>query len=167
MAFKPLRIEDLSGYLQSTGPYELAPLEAELVDSVWGIERSVQSHPWSRALFEDCIGSRQSCLVIKHGDDIAGYLIVCAAAGNAELLNIAISPAFQRRGIARSALEHLITKLTGIADTLYLEVRESNTRAIALYDHIGFVEVGLRTGYYPANGGREDAVIMAYTLETE
>jgi ribosomal-protein-alanine N-acetyltransferase len=79
------------------------------------------------------------------------------------LLNLAVSPAHQHRGHGRRMLDALVQRcrLTAVS-TLWLEVRESNRRAQALYARYGFVPVGRRRGYYPAgNGRREDAVLMS------
>lgn len=137
------------------------------IDEVLQIEQAAHSHPWSRRLFEDCLGGRQHCLLLCTDTAILGYVVFCSAAGDAELLNIAIAPSWQRRGIARVALVHLIEKLASFAETLYLEVRESNTGALALYQDLEFVEVGVRPSYYPSAKGKEDAIIMAYTFISE
>jgi Acetyltransferases len=61
-------------------------------------------------------------------------------------------------------LENLIDVARGRAETVFLEVRPSNTAAIALYEDVGFNEIGVRKGYYPAENGREDAIMLALTL---
>ena len=61
-------------------------------------------------------------------------------------------------------LEHLIQVARGRAETVFLEVRPSNTWAIALYEDMGFNEIGIRKGYYPAENGREDAIMLALQL---
>ncbi|WP_020207899.1 ribosomal protein S18-alanine N-acetyltransferase [Gilvimarinus chinensis] len=134
------------------------------IDALCAIETRAHSHPWSRTLFADCLHSRQHCVLIFNERTLAGYFVVTSAAGSAELLNIAIDPSHQGKGLAFTALSFLLEKLEGVADTLYLEVRESNQAAIALYQKLEFAEVGIRPNYYPANKGREDAVIMAYSF---
>ena len=83
----------------------------------------------------------------------------------ATLFNIAVAPEFQRKGLGRELLDALIVGLEekGIV-TLWLEVRDSNRAAIALYESLGFNEVSIRRNYYPTADGREDARIMALPL---
>ncbi|MGH1441439.1 MAG: ribosomal protein S18-alanine N-acetyltransferase [Cellvibrionaceae bacterium] len=102
---------------------------------------------------------------------IAAYIITSTAADEAELLNITVAPQFRRCGLASLLLEHAETSFDTTIQNFFLEVRQSNANAIALYDTLGFNEVGCRPNYYPANGspvnhqaGREDALIMAKTL---
>ncbi len=82
-----------------------------------------------------------------------------------QIFNLCVHPQWQGQGIGRAMLRHLlqIARRRG-AKTAFLEVRVSNARALALYRSEGFCEVGLRRGYYPASGGREDAWVMALEL---
>ena len=97
-----------------------------------------------------------------------GYCVALPGVDEAELLNIVVAPEHQGRGLAR----HLLAYLAGWcrqagAATLWLEVREGNTRARQLYERWGFEAVGLRKHYYPvAQGPREHAVVMRWTLPT-
>ena len=86
------------------------------------------------------------------------------AVGEAHILNISVAPNEQGQGIGRRMLEHLIELATGKAETIFLEVRPSNVGAIALYEKMGFNEIGVRKGYYPATNGREDAIMLALEL---
>ena len=81
------------------------------------------------------------------------------------LLNLTVRPILEGRGHGRFMLDALcgIARQRG-AGLLWLEVRLSNARARALYERYGFNEVGRRRDYYPAAGGREDALVMACTL---
>lgn len=163
MTTPQLTASDLVGDFTSNGRlFTTHPLDRTQLEATIAIEQQSHSHPWSRQLFEDCLGSRQLCLLIQHQQTLVGFFVVSAAAGSAELLNIAVSPKWQRQGIAYGALAYLCKVLrNGYADTLYLEVRASNYGAIALYHQLEFVEVGMRPNYYPAATGREDAIIMA------
>ncbi|BFM19661.1 ribosomal protein S18-alanine N-acetyltransferase [Gilvimarinus japonicus] len=153
-----------SGVTDTGEPLEYRLLDESLLDAVCELERDAHTFPWSRKLFSDCLGVRQPCVVVFSRGQIVGYAVVNAAAGNAELLNLVVAHKSQRQGIARALLQHVIQTVSLYADTFYLEVRESNAPAIALYEAIGFVEVGTRPNYYPATKGREDAIILAYTL---
>ena len=85
-------------------------------------------------------------------------------AGEAELLDLVVGPKHQGQGIGKALLEWIVLQLPEFADRFFLEVRESNQSALALYQNVGFVEVGVRPKYYPADHGREDAILMAMEL---
>ena len=84
----------------------------------------------------------------------------------AQLLNISVAKSQQKQGWGRLLLEHMIARAKHYKTTnMFLEVRPSNVDAIALYENMGFNEMSVRRGYYPApNGGREDAVLMGLAL---
>jgi len=136
--------------------------EADL-DRLLEIEQQAHVSPWTRGIFRDCIRVNYICTVMELGVGIAGYSIFNIAVDEAHLFNICINPQFQRQGFGRILLEHILDQCRERqAKSVFLEVRPSNVGAIALYESAGFVEVGIRTGYYPANEGRrEDALIFA------
>jgi ribosomal-protein-alanine N-acetyltransferase len=139
---------------------------ADDLDAITEIERAIYPHPWTRGNFADSLSAGYHCWVIECAGHMAGYAVIMIAAGEAHLLNLSVAAAWQRRGIGREAL-HFITKLArdyGAAKIL-LEVRPSNTAAIALYGVAGFAEIAVRRGYYPAGDTREDAVVMQLTLQ--
>lgn len=131
---------------------------------VMELERSAHSHPWRQSSFEDCLKGRQRCWLAEHKQQLTGYVVVTHAGGDAELLNIAVSPKYQRKGIGSLLLQHAISCVIGHADMLFLEVRMSNRKAIELYSKEGFFEVGNRKNYYPTLNGQEDALLMAAQL---
>lgn len=128
------------------------------------VERAAHSHPWRQSSFEDCLKGRQRCWLAEHKGQLAGYVVVTHAGGDAELLNIAVAPKYQRKGIGSLLLQHAISCVIGHADMLFLEVRMSNRKAIELYSKEGFFEVGNRKNYYPTLNGYEDALLMATQL---
>ena len=96
---------------------------------------------------------------------IIGYGILSIAAGECHFLNICIAPEHQQRGYgARLVAQLLQVARQARARTARLEVRASNIAAFRLYDKMGFNEIGIRKGYYPARNGREDALIFAREL---
>lgn len=136
------------------------------VDAVMEIEEQVYPHGWTAGIFHDCLRVRYSCWVMELGEQLVGYGILSSGGGEAHILNIAIDPHFQGQGLGRSLLRFLLeTARHHGADTVFLEVRPSNRTALSLYDSLGFNQVGMRRGYYPSGKGREDAIIMALSLE--
>jgi ribosomal-protein-alanine N-acetyltransferase len=132
--------------------------------SVAAIEKKGYQFPWSEDIFRDCLKARYDCWVCEEQDKVLGYCIVSIAVGEAHVLNLCVDPAEQGQGIGRRLLENLIESARGRVETVFLEVRPSNTVAIALYERLGFNEIGIRKGYYPAENGREDALMMALEL---
>ena len=139
-------------------------LAADDIPFVMELERSAHSHPWSQSSFEDCLKGRQRCWLAEAAGKLVGYVVVTHAGGDAELLNIAVSPKCQRKGIGSCLVQHAIQCVIGHADMLFLEVRISNRKAIELYSKEGFFEVGHRKNYYPTHNGHEDALLMASQL---
>lgn len=129
------------------------------------LEQRAHAYPWSAQTFASNQGERYFNLKLTCDGQLAGFAIVQVVLDEATLFNLAVDPAFQRQGIGRTLLEHLQdTLMARDVLTLWLEVRASNTPAIALYEQLGFNEVTVRRNYYPAAQGREDARIMALPL---
>ncbi|WP_371230846.1 ribosomal protein S18-alanine N-acetyltransferase [Pseudomonas sp. QE6] len=137
--------------------------EADL-DAVLKIEYAAFSHPWTRGIFADALNSYE-CWVMFEGTQQVGHGVIQLILDEAHLLNITVKPESQGRGLGLTLLEHLMKRAheRGAVEC-FLEVRESNQPAYRLYERYGFNEVGRRRGYYPAVGGREDALVMACTL---
>ncbi|ACX86647.1 ribosomal protein S18-alanine N-acetyltransferase [Pectobacterium parmentieri] len=129
------------------------------------IEQASHAFPWTEKTFVSNQGERYFNLKLSHDGQLAAYAITQVVLDEATLFNIAVHPDHQRQGFGRQLLEHLIDEMErrGIL-TLWLEVRESNARAIALYESLGFNEVSVRRDYYPTTQGREDAILMALPL---
>lgn len=129
------------------------------------IEASAYPFPWTESIMGDCIRVGYRCQVVEVAGRIEGYGIMSLGAGECHILNLCIRPESQGRSLARRLLEHLLDLAqAGGAQTAFLEVRPSNPRAVRVYQMAGFCEVGLRRDYYPAEGGREDALVMAKEL---
>jgi ribosomal-protein-alanine N-acetyltransferase len=138
--------------------------EADLADVI-EIERRSYPYPWTRTIFSDCIRAGYSCWVCERQGIIEGYGVISVAAGESHLLNLCVRPEALQQGIGRKLLKHFISvaRRHG-AEVVFLEVRPSNRAALALYGKNGFNELGVRKDYYPAEGGREDALILARVL---
>ena len=135
------------------------------VDAVLALEQAVQAYPWTRGNFCDALDSGYLCLVEASADEIRAYAVLMPGVDEAELLNLAVAAAHQRKGLGRVMLEILLElAVEKRLLRVFLEVRESNLAAISLYRSAGFSEVGVRRGYYHNASGSEDAQVMAYEL---
>ncbi|MGZ5586865.1 MAG: ribosomal protein S18-alanine N-acetyltransferase [Methylobacter sp.] len=139
----------------------LRKMRSSDLPQVMAIERASYQFPWAEDIFRDCFRANYNCWVCEEQDTVLGYSILSMAVGEAHVLNICVAPAEQGQGIGRKMLENLINQARGRAETMFLEVRPSNTVAIALYEDMGFNEIGIRKGYYQAENGREDAIMLA------
>ncbi|MCD6061688.1 MAG: rimI [Moraxellaceae bacterium] len=132
------------------------------IPAVLAIEAQAHDFPWSHGNFEDGLVSGYYMVVLEKAGTVSGYGVVQIILDEGHLLNITITPQLHGQGLGRELLLHLMDYARHRTDTLFLEVRPSNNRAIALYQTAGFNEIGLRRNYYPSrNGGREDALLMA------
>jgi len=138
------------------------------VPAIMEIEKQVYTHPWTRGIFLDCMRVGYNCWVYIDGDDLVAYGLVSVAVNEAHILNICVSPDMQRRGLGKLMLYKLM-QLAAERDghSIFLEVRESNAIAQKLYDQEGFNRIGLRKNYYPADDGREDALVFAKELNLD
>jgi ribosomal-protein-alanine N-acetyltransferase len=146
----------------------LAPMTAPQLDAVVAIEVSAYAFPWSRGNFVDSIAAGYPAQVLYSASgDTLGYFVAMAGVDEMHLLNITVAPKAQGRGHARFLIDALMALCAARgARELWLEARAGNARARAMYERLGFVQVGLRKGYYPAAfGRREDAVVMSRKLD--
>ena len=135
------------------------------VEAVSAIEKRAYPFPWSPGIFRDCLRAGHHCWLLESPQVLLGYGVLSAAAGEAHLLNLCIAPEHQGHGHGRRLLARMIDLARWHrAAQVFLEVRPSNPRAIALYREYGFNEIGLRPNYYPSSKGREDAIVMAMEL---
>lgn len=129
------------------------------------IERLSHAFPWTKQTFVSNQGERYLNLKLCRDQQLVAFAVTQVVLDEATLFNLAVHPDHQRQGYGRRLLEQLIVELEQKdVITLWLEVRASNARAIALYDSLGFNEVSVRKNYYPTAQGREDAIIMALPL---
>lgn len=153
----------MSAVLKQT-PQLVAMREAGVAE-VLAIENAIYSHPWTRGNFADSLRAGYQCWTWRAGGELLGYFILLVAAGEAHLLNLSIASAWQRRGHGSTLLLEAMRMARGRgALNVYLEVRPSNAGAKALYSRFGFRQVSVRPGYYPAQAGREDALVLTLAL---
>ena len=143
------------------------PMQKSDLADVFALEQSVYPHPWSLANFEDSLASQYEAWVLRDRDgDLLGYFLLMAAVDEAHLLNVAVSAEKQGQGLGRFLLNQAVACARGLGmESVLLEVRPSNTRALEIYERYGFKQIGRRRGYYPAaDGQREDAIVMRFGL---
>jgi [ribosomal protein S18]-alanine N-acetyltransferase len=143
--------------IRSAVPADAAPLVE--------IERRCFSDPWSENSFREALESPWTFGLVAHNaGGIGGYLIGREVAGTGEVLNLAVAPDCRRRGVARALLRAGLVRLRKRrVQEVFLEVRESNQSAQALYLSSGFRPVGQRTAYY--RSPKEDALVLWLALE--
>lgn len=135
------------------------------LEEVWAIEQAACDFPWTESTFADCLQVGYDAWVYKRGDRIYGYGVMAVRADEAHVLNICVHPDYQHQGCGCYIVRHLLGIAgKGGANSVFLEVRSSNYRALNLYHKFGFNEIGTRKGYYPAHRGREDALVLALQL---
>lgn len=154
----------MSAVAHEPAPQLRAMRETDL-DAVMDIEIRAYPFPWTQGIFRDCLRAGYGCWVLENHGKLLGYGVLSVAAGEAHVLNVCIEPKAQGRGHGRRLMKRLLDLARWHrAERVYLEVRPSNPTAIALYETLGFNEFGRRPNYYPAKGGREDAIVMAIEL---
>jgi [ribosomal protein S18]-alanine N-acetyltransferase len=144
-----------------------SPMQYADVDEVLALEQSVYPHPWTRGNFLDSLASGYSAWVLRaDAGALAGYFLLMPAVDEAHLLNVAVAATRQGEGIGRFLLDKVAACARGLGtESVLLEVRPSNTRALKVYQAYGFVQIGRRKAYYPAHDNmREDAIVMRFCL---
>lgn len=148
-----------AGGLRSVGPFDpgpLACLHARCFDVGWSEES------FARLLAgPDGFGF----WMIEAADVPSGFVLARAAAGESEILTIAVDPAWRKRGVGRRLLETAMAEAAsrGAAE-MFLEVAENNEPALALYRRCRFEPVGRRREYYDGANGKLDALILRRVL---
>lgn len=142
-------------------PVEFRPLQGCELDEILPIENAIYPFPWTHANFVDSFASGYSFWGCRVIGELVGYFVLMKVVDEAQLLNIGVAEKRQGMGFGASLLRQAIRVAQEAgADSMLLEVRPSNVRALALYRRFGFRQIGLRRGYYPSEGGREDALVM-------
>ncbi len=149
----------------------LLPMSPSHLPQVLALERAANAHPWSEANLRDSLQSGYTAWVLVDEDPpqtVIGYAIVMIAAGEAQILNIGVTPRRQRSGHGRQLLEAILDAAREAScEMVLLEVRCSNAAAIALYQRYGFTRIGLRKRYYRSDDGTgEDALVLSLPLES-
>lgn len=153
----------------------LTPMQACDIDEVMAIENHVYPYPWTRGNFLDALSHDYGAWLVRATlpatstppNHVLAYFVTMRILNEVHLLNIAVHHDLHGQGLGRILLNKIITLLGDQSmESILLEVRPSNQRAITLYEHLGFLPIGRRKNYYPAaNNTREDAIVMRLMLE--
>lgn len=139
---------------------EYVLMNRDHVAQIASIEAQCFSMPWSASAIESELTNPLSLWIVAlDGNTVAGYVGSQSVLGEADMMNLAVLHQYRRQGIGKQLVGSLIQHLQ--AEKVYcltLEVRASNEKAIALYQGLGFCEVGRRPGYY--TNPKEDALIL-------
>lgn len=144
----------------------LRTMAREDLDAVMAIEQAAYSHPWSRGNFSDSLNPLFDAHCLWLEGELLGYFLAMHGVEEMHLLNITVAPARQGQGWGHMMLDalSLLSRSQG-AQWLWLEVRQSNVRALQVYERYGFRQVSIRKDYYPAGRQqREHAVVMSLKL---
>ena len=166
---------------ESEAELSFMPMQEADLDAVLAIESISHIHPWTRGNFADSLAAGHWAYCIRPQLDQAiqgsyldpeilwAYCILFPAVDELHLLNITVSPKLRQLGLG----SRIMTAIEGVAaqqnfPRMLLEVRPSNTAAVSLYNKLGYEQIGLRKGYYPADlqtGSREDALVLAKSVK--
>ena len=149
--------------------YALRPACLEDARSLQAIDASVKTRPWNEGQFAAvCSGDasrRETVLVVHQCDNVDGFIVYFRVLDEVSLHNIAVRASRQGQGLGQQLLQGLLKQMkrAGAARCL-LEVRQSNTVALRLYEGNGFAVDGERNNYYPGSSRRENALLLSKTL---
>ncbi|WP_114689683.1 GNAT family N-acetyltransferase [Polynucleobacter necessarius] len=159
------------------------PMQVVDLDEVLAIESVSHVHPWTKGNFSDSLaaGHWAYCIRPQVEQGVQGiyldpavlwaYCILFPALDELHLLNITVSPYLRQLGLGKK----MMLAIEGVAfqqkmPRIILEVRPTNTAALALYQKLGYEQIGVRKNYYPASpetGSREDALVLAKSIKLE
>ena len=145
-------------------PFELRAAREADIDAVLAIEHASFGDPWNRGAFLELIDDpRVACLIADAGGEVSGYVVAWFVLDEGEIGNLAVADGARRHGVGARLLDGAIAAVRAAdVNSLYLEVRDSNVAARALYASRGFVEVGRRRDYY--RRPKEDALVLRLEL---
>ncbi|MEA1991759.1 MAG: ribosomal protein S18-alanine N-acetyltransferase [Thermodesulfobacteriota bacterium] len=144
--------------------YEFSRLCLCDLDDLVALEEICFPHAWTEQQFWLCLKQKQYYIFgLKNGGELAAYMSFFNVADEMEILKLAVHPAYRRNGLGKRLLGLVLQNCIEMGiEQAYLEVRRSNTAALALYTGFGFIQTGTRKKYYPDN--KEDATILSLVL---
>jgi ribosomal-protein-alanine N-acetyltransferase len=157
---------DHAGYDQTLqGDFTIRVMLDTDIRDIMRIETRAYDFPWTAGIFRDCMEAGYCCYVLERKSEIVAYAVMSVGVKEAHILNICVSPDTRGEGYGYALMDKLIALARQLdANMMFLEVRLSNDSARRLYDKLGFNEIGSRRNYYPAEQGREDALILVKQL---
>ena len=147
------------------GSYDICQVLPEHIPAIFEIEQAAYPFPWTEGMLADCLKTNYYFYAMFRQGKIIAYGIMSCILDESHILNLCVSPGYQRQGLGRKMLYWLLDiAKSRRSHTVFLEVRQSNQTAQHLYEDIGFNQLGSRKEYYPDHDGREDAIIYAKEL---
>ena len=144
----------------------IRPMVAGDIQQVLEHESQAYPFPWTEGIFRDCMRVGYHCYVMEMDSAVCGYSIFSVAVEECHILNICVGKDYRRCGLGNIFLNNVMRhSATMGARQIYLEVRPSNIGAIKLYEALEFKHLARRRDYYPAEDGREDALILIRSIE--
>lgn len=142
------------------------PVQASDLADLHELESRAFPFPWTLGNLRDALSCGYRMELLQDGQgQLKGHMVVMPGVDELHLLDVAVAPECQGQGLGRAWMQRLREcAIHAAAAQVWLEVRRSNAPALKLYERTGFVHQGVRKGYYPAAGGREDALVMSWTL---
>lgn len=139
-------------------------LEEKDLPQVLEIAKQSFTVPWSEKSFKKELFNKNSLLKVAEIEgEIVGYVVFRRILDEVELLSVAVSPFFRRKGIATQLIKETLNEIKDSVKECFLEVRISNEEAIRLYEKLGFLRIGIRKKYYLLP--EEDAIIMKLKIQ--
>lgn len=161
-----MAVERVETSTRTMGPgTHLRPMQESDLAGVMACEHAAYVFPWNQLAFSESLRVGYNCWIAEVEQAVVAHGVMSVGADECHVLNLCVHPDWQGKGIGRRMLRRLLgmAQERG-ADTAFMEVRVSNTAARSLYAAEGFCEIGTRRNYYPAQRGREDAVVLARAL---
>ena len=150
--------------------WQLDPVTPQDIDNILTIDRTAFKRPWQRKSFLAELAHKDAfSYVVRNqlnhkGSDVIAYVFVRVILNEMHIMRIAVAASFQTKGVATRMLRQCFALAQQKQlDAVYIEVRPSNSSAIALYSKAGFQSLGTRPNYYPETG--EDALVMVKHLK--
>jgi ribosomal-protein-alanine N-acetyltransferase len=138
---------------------------ADLCETLASLHAQAFDKPWAAAEISRLLENPAVFALISRDPDPRGFVMAWAAAGDAEMLTVAVVPDARRRGVGASLVTAAgVAALVRGAASMHLEVAETNAAARALYAKLGYEEAGRRHAYYAGEGGSIDAIVMRRSL---
>ena len=132
------------------------------LERVMLVEEVCHDFPWTEKTMGSCLSGRYYNSGLLLNDRLGGFYVAEKVGPDHTLMDICVALDLQGQGYASQLMSNLIERATSLgAENCFLEVRQSNETAIALYEKFDFAEIGVRKNYYPAKQGKENAILMA------